>query len=122
MTAPTRNDLSPIEFGEVLRAWFSRNEWPQIVTEQLAHAKGSTIGPWASQMSNAMQGKLEPKPGFFLSLGWFNKIVCERDFADVQDQRLKQRLLNGQPLTHPNGEPWTATDFFELYLTGEFEF
>jgi len=104
------------EFGTVLRAWFARNEWPQMVAEQVARAKGSKIGPWASQMSNAMQGKLEPKPPFFVALGWFNQIVTERDFVGITDRRLIDRLLNGQPLTHDDGQPWTAVDFFALYV------
>ena len=103
-------------FGEVLRAWFLRNEWPQLVAEQVSRAKGSKIGPWASQMSNAMQGKLEPKPNFFIALGWFNQVVTERDFEGITDRRLIDRLLNGQPLTFENGQPYTAVDFFALYI------
>ena len=109
-------DRKDSSFGEVLRAWFARNEWPQMVAEQVARAKGSKIGPWASQMSNAMQGKLEPKPPFFIALGWFNQIVTERDFVGITDRRLIDRLLNGQPLTHDDGQPWTAVDFFALYI------
>ena len=109
-------DRKDSSFGEVLRAWFARNEWPQMVAEQVARAKGSKIGPWASQMSNAMQGKLEPKPPFFVALGWFHQIVTERDFVGLTDRRLIDRLLNGQPLTHDDGQPWTAVDFFALYI------
>ena len=87
-----------------------------MVAEQVARAKGSKIGPWASQMSNAMQGKLEPKPPFFVALGWFNQVVTERDFVGITDRRLIDRLLNGQPLTHDDGQPWTAVDFFALYV------
>lgn len=87
-----------------------------MVAEQVARAKGSKIGPWASQMSNAMQGKLEPKPPFFVALGWFNQIVTERDFVGITDRRLIDRLLNGQPLTHDDGQPFTAVDFFALYI------
>ena len=87
-----------------------------MVAEQVARAKGSKIGPWASQMSNAMQGKLEPKPPFFVALGWFNQVITERDFVGITDRRLIDRLLNGQPLTHDDGQPWTAVDFFALYV------
>ena len=111
-------ETTATKFGEVLRAWFSRNEWPQMVAEQVARAKGSKIGPWASQMSNAMQGKLEPKPPFFVALGWFNQVVMERDFVGITDRRLIDRLLNGQPLTHDDGQPFTAVDFFALYIGG----
>ena len=63
------------DFGVVLKAWFAKNEWPQVVAEQVARAKGSKIGPWASQMSNCMQGKLQPKPDFFQGHG----LVQQRD-------------------------------------------
>ena len=109
-------ETTATNFGEVLRAWFARNEWPQMVAEQVARAKGSKIGPWASQMSNAMQGKLEPKPPFFVALGWFNQVVMERDFVGITDRRLIDRLLQGQPLTHDDGQPFTAVDFFALYI------
>ena len=109
-------ETTATKFGDVLRTWFSQNEWPQMVAEQVARAKGSKIGPWASQMSNAMQGKLEPKPPFFVALGWFNQVVMERDFVGITDRRLIDRLLNGQPLTHPDGQPYTAVDFFALYI------
>ena len=109
-------ETTATHFGEVLRAWFARNEWPQMVAEQVARAKGSKIGPWASQISNAMQGKLEPKPPFFVALGWFNQVVTERDFVGITDRRLIDRLLNGQPLTHVDGQPFTAVDFFALYI------
>ena len=109
-------ETTATNFGDVLRAWFARNEWPQMVAEQVARAKGSKIGPWASQMSNAMQGKLEPKPPFFVALGWFNQVVMERDFVGITDRRLIDRLLNGQPLTHDDGQPFTAVDFFALYV------
>ena len=103
-------------FGSVIKAWFAKNEWPQIVAEQVARAKGSKIGPWASQMSNCMQGKLTPKPSFFVALGWFNEVVTTRDFGGITDRRLMDRLLASEPLTHDDGTPYTATDFFSLYI------
>ena len=110
------SDESATNFGNVLRAWFAENEWPQMLAEQVARGKGSRIGPWASQMSNAMQGKLSPKPSFFVALGWFNQVVTERDFVGLTDRRLLDRLLKGQPLTHDDGQPYTALDFFALYI------
>ena len=51
--------------GPILKIWFSRNGWPQSVTEGIARAKGWTEGPWASQISHCMQGRLTPKPATF---------------------------------------------------------
>lgn len=103
-------------FGSTIRAWFAQNGWPQVVAEQVARAKGSKIGPWASQMSNCMQGKLSPKPEFFRAMGWFNNVIATRDFQGITDRRLMDRLLHSQPLTHSDGTPYTATCFFSLFI------
>ena len=102
--------------GPIVKAWFARNEWPQSVSEGLARSKGWTCGPWASQVSICMSGRLTPKPNFFRGLGQFNAAVAERDFVGVTDRRLMDRLKNGQPLCHEDGTPWTAQDFFACYI------
>ena len=66
-------------------------------------------------MSKAMQGVLEPKPNYFLALGWFNEVVATRDIRDITDRRLFDRLKDAQPICHSNGTPYTAPDFFALY-------
>jgi hypothetical protein len=63
-----------------------------------------------------MSGRLSPKPNFFVALGQFNQAVAERDLAGVTDRRLMDRLRQGQPLTHEDGNPWTAQDFFACYI------
>ena len=111
--------------GPVIKAWFKANEWPQSVSEGLARAKGWTVGPWASQISICMSGRLQPKPPFFVALGMFNQAVAERDFAGVTDRRLVDRLRAGQPIVHDDccpdsrcqaGTPWDAMDFFGCYI------
>ena len=102
--------------GPIVKAWFSRNEWPQSVSEGLARAKGWTCGPWASQVSICMSGRLTPKPNFFRGFGQFNQAVAERDFMGITDRRLMDRLKRGEPLTHPDGMPWASQDFFAAYV------
>ena len=102
--------------GPVIKAWFKANEWPQSVSEGLARAKGWEAGPWASQISICMSGRLQPKPPFFVALGMFNQAVAERDFVGVTDRRLMDRLLAGEPITHEDGVPWNAMDFFGCYI------
>ena len=102
--------------GPVLKAWFKKWDWPQSITEGVARAKGWENGPWASQISICMSGRLTPKPAFFMALGDFNRCVSERDFAGISDRRIIDRLRNGQPLTHENGVPWTGLDFFACYV------
>ena len=102
--------------GPVLKTWFKQWDWPQSVTEGVARAKGWENGPWASQISICMSGRLTPKPNFFVGLGEFNRVVAERDFAGLTDRRLIDRLRSGQPLTHEDGVPWTGLDFFACYI------
>ena len=102
--------------GPIVKAWFARNEWPQSVSEGLARSKGWNCGPWASQVSICMSGRLTPKPNFFRGLGQFNAAVAERDFLGVTDRRLMDRLKRGEPLCHDDGTPWTAADFFAAYV------
>ena len=102
--------------GPVIKTWFKSNDWPQSVSEGLARAKGWTAGPWASQISICMSGRLTPKPAFFIAMGMFNQAVAERDFAGVTDRRLMDRLKAGQPICHEDGVPWTAMDFFGCYI------
>ena len=108
---PYGNDLGP-----VLKEWFRRNSWTQIVAEKVAKAKESEIGPWASQISNTMAGKIQPKPSFFVALGWFNDVIMTRDFREVTDRRIMDMLISSEALCHDDGQPFTATDFFSLYL------
>ena len=102
--------------GPVLKGWFKKWDWPQSITEGVARAKGWENGPWASQISICMSGRLTPKPAFFMALGDFNRVVAERDFGGISDRRVIDRLRNGQPLTHGNGVPWTGLDFFACYV------
>lgn len=102
--------------GPVIKAWFKANDWPQSVSEGLARAKGWTAGPWASQISICMAGRLTPKPAFFVAMGMFNEAIAERDFIGVTDRRLMDRLKAGQPICHDNGVPWNAMDFFGCYI------
>lgn len=102
-------------FGTTLKAWFRVNEWPQSVPEKLAKAKGNPTGPWASQISHAMNDKHQPKTEFFMAMAWFNEIVATRDLAGLTDRRLIDQLRNAQPLCHDNGQPYTAPDFFSLF-------
>lgn len=103
-------------FGQALKTWFARNKWPQNVPELWARATGCKTGPWGSQISIAMSGRLEPKPNFFQALGQFNAAVTERNFKGVTDGRLLDRLKDAEPMIHENGEPFTGVDFFRLYV------
>ena len=101
-------------FGDALKAWFARNSWPQSITETWAKSCGSP-GPWASQISPAINYKLDPKAAFFVALGNFNAAVAERNVLSVTNERVRTLLLKGQPLCHDDGVPYGAEDFFKLF-------
>lgn len=102
-------------FGDVLKAWFARNGWPQSITEAWAKSCGSP-GPWASQISPAINYKLDPKAAFFVSLANFNQAVAERNVLSVTNERVRNLLLKGEPLCHDSGVPFAAEDFFKLFV------
>ena len=108
-------DPDSASFGAVLKAWFKANDWPQSVPEKLAKERGNKTGPWASQISHAMNDKHQPKVPFFLSLAWFNEQITTRNVAGLTDRKLVDQIKNGQPLCHDNGEPYSAADFFQLF-------
>ena len=101
-------------FGDALKTWFARNSWPQSITETWAKSCGSP-GPWASQISPAINYKLDPKAAFFVALGNFNQAVAERNVLSVTNERVRTLLLKGQPLCHDDGVPYGAEDFFKLF-------
>ena len=104
------------QFGPALKRWFASNNWPQSITQDWANAAQSPNGPWASQISKAMNGKAEPKPEFFMALAAFNEAVCERKVQGFTDRRLVDRMISGEPICHENGVPYDAPAFFSLYV------
>lgn len=101
-------------FADTLRKWFAANDWPQAITEAWAKSCGSP-GPWASQISPAINCKYDPKAIFFISLGHFNQAVAERDLLSVTNERIRGLLMAGQPLCHDDGVPYDGADFFRLF-------
>lgn len=102
-------------FGKCLQRWYRENGWPQGISQGWAKA-GNRPGPWASQISGAMQGRLDPKPQFFASLAEFNRTVAERDLLWLEDISLRNRLLQSQPFCDDHGKPYDAVDFFALFI------
>jgi len=103
-----------VQFGKVFKIWFARNGWPQDVPHKL-HDVIPTGGPWNSQVSVCMSGRLEPKVGFFLACGAFNKLIADQSFTGVSNAKLLAHIKGAEPLRMNNGQPFTAPDFFSLY-------
>ncbi len=104
-----------IHFGNVLHEWFERNNWAQDVPQKLAKANGWP-GPWGSQISPAFRGTLDPKPQFFVALGAFNLHIAQQHFPNITSRRTLDQLKGSEPLRHDNGDIYTATDFFALFI------
>lgn len=133
MTSP---DLDPRKaFGAAIARWLANNSWPQRIAEDWCKAAGNDVpGPWASQMSQVIHCRLDPRTVFFEALGKFNKAVHARDFSNVEhDERLwnklrhiereeieKGRIVATQAFCLNNNVPCTATDFFSMFV-GELE-
>ncbi len=111
-------------FGETLKRWFAKNNWPHLITEVWAKAYDSDNGPWASQISQCMppDPQVFPKPLFFAALGQFNTDCCDDtcDFSLIEDERIRELLVTGDGIRYDSGLPWIASDFFSLFV-GEVE-
>lgn len=92
-----------------------RNDWPQNITEKWCKATG-VRGPWASQISQLVNGSIDPRVQFFMALGEFNRAVAERDLAQLsKETAVYNMLVTGQPFKWDDGSPVDATGFFQLF-------
>ena len=114
MSTPYEPIEERIAFGRVIRLWFRSNGWAQDVPHKFAKIVG-TAGPWNSQVSTVMSGKLDPKPAFFVALGAFNDAVARQAFPGITDRKLLDALKGAEPLCDDDGRPCTAPDFFALF-------
>jgi hypothetical protein len=112
--------VSRQRFGRTLTAWCNRNGW----IHSTLHEWGEQAGFPAvrdSSFNKLQNAKTEqPQPLTFIQLALANARVAEGDYSGVSDRRLKDRLKESQPITHANGTPWRATDFFSHFV-GELE-
>ena len=113
-----REDLweAQILFALALKKWFRQNGWPQKITDDWAKATESKIGPWASQVCHFMQGDFSPQPPVFVAWGEFNQAVAAQEFEKINDATTKERLTGAEPMRDDDGTPFTAADFFSLYV------
>ena len=114
MTLP---DGSKVVFALTLKRWFKQNSWPQAITDNWAKDPGvqAPTGPWASQVCGAMKGDFHPRVEFFLAFARFNDAVASQDFSAIQSRKVRDRLTDALPLALDNGQPYGATEFFQLF-------
>ena len=110
-------DDPKVVFALALKRWFKANGWPQAITDNWAKDPGvlAPTGPWASQVCGAMKGDFHPRVEFFLAFAKFNDAVAQQQFKTIQVRKVRDRLTNALPLTTDNGQPYGATEFFQLF-------
>lgn len=101
-------------FGSFIRLWFNSNAWAQEIAATWAETNDET-GPHASQISNLMNAKAEPKPHFFRQLHKFNLAVAE-DRPGPMPSDKAALIIFGDALRRQDGTPLSTGDFLELYL------
>ena len=115
MSTPYKFIQTRADFGKAILTCFKKNDWPQSITESVAKEIGIEGGPWASQVSTAINGKLDPKPAFFIAFGIFNSYIHSGDFSKIKDINLRDKLKGSKAFTHNNGRPFDGADFFKLF-------
>ena len=115
MSTPYKFIQARADFGQAILTWFKKNDWPQSITESVAKEIGIEGGPWASQISTAINGKLDPKTAVLIAFKTFNIFIHEGDFSKIKDQALKEKLEGSKAFTHNNGKPFDGADFFKLF-------
>ncbi len=103
------------DFGVIMKGWFKWNRWSQEVPHAFAQQR-KLNGPWGSQISLLMNGRMDPKPQFFMSLAEFNRAVADRDYAGL-DLKLINRLENAEPFLTVDDRVANGKDFFGM-MTG----
>ena len=110
-------DDPKVVFALTLKRWFKANGWPQAITDNWAKDAGvqAPTGPWASQVCGAMKGDFHPRVEFFLAFARFNDAVAQQQFNAIQNRKVRDRLTKAAPLCLENGQPYGATEFFQLF-------
>ena len=103
-----------LAMGDAIRIWFRINRWSQDVPNSYAKQRGLN-GPWNSQMSLWMSGKLDPKAQFWLSVEHFNLCVAEQSFDGLEPELIR-RLEHGCPFETYRGEPARAEDLYAMFI------
>ena len=116
MSTPYKFIQTRADFGKAILTWFKKNDWPQSITESVAKEVNEWEGgPWASQVSTAINGKLDPKAAFLIAFGNFNTYIHAGSFSKIKDINLRDKLKGSKAFTHNNGRPFDGADFFRLF-------
>lgn len=105
-----------IAFGEGLRRWRVSNGWSQNTPHDWARAIG-IVPVYNSQWSQLETAKLRgPEPKVFRALGAMNHLLAAESYGPITDRRLAGTVKGAHPVTHDDGTPWDAGDFYRAYI------
>jgi transcriptional regulator with XRE-family HTH domain len=99
-------------FGVMLRRWRESNGWTQHTGAQWAKAAGFSV-PAAGNISNLERGLAgAPAPHTLMMLSDLNARIAAREWGTVTTRQLRDRLLQAQPITDPDGTIWGPMQFW----------
>lgn len=109
-------DAHAVQFGHDLRRWRRRCGWAQDTSMAWGRA-ARTPHVFSSTWSHLERGLMStPGPKVFLSLADQNRRIAAGDFSGVTDGALLDRLSGATAVTHEDGGPWDAADFYACYI------
>ena len=114
-------------FGRFLRRWRESCGWSGATPENWAIACPELFPDYPAGMGRARLGRgqiseLEtgrsekPHPITFLQLEALNLALMSEGRGVITDRRLRDQVDAGIPITHEDGRPWRAPDFFACWL------
>jgi hypothetical protein len=103
-------------FGRNLKLWRKAANWGQATAEDWGKSAGIPH-VYCSQWNAIENAKaVSPGPFVFYALGTMNALIASKQFGLIQNRTLLDKVKAAEPITHPNGTPWNAGDFFNAYL------
>jgi transcriptional regulator with XRE-family HTH domain len=109
---------SRISFGKAFNTWRRMNHLSQEEIQQASSDIGYKVSN--SQISNAENGILEPRPKFFVHLGAFNQFLDTAEHTRIRDLELRKKLKNCNYFPSPINEkmPANASELFNYFIGG----
>ena len=108
-----------LAFADLLRRWQVCNGWSQDSPALIARAAGfDGFDVHNSQWCTLCKGGLQPKPKTFATLAVLNSLVADQAWAAAPgiNPRARQALERATPLCLADGTPWSAADFFAVFV------
>lgn len=102
-------------FGRFMVVWRKRCSWSQYDLPKWGKAAGF-IAPAIGTMSQLERGQVAtPTMALFAALEEANRRLMVKDYSEVVDARLRDRLKQGVPVLDRTGEPWAFHEFVSAF-------